>query len=42
MKVFSTARLPSQQPLVNGGQCEHFKQQPDSQREEDESETLDK
>lgn len=42
MKVFSIAWLPSQQPLVNGSQCQHFQQQPDSQREEDEGERLDK
>lgn len=42
MKVFSIAWLPSQQPLVNGGQRQHFQQQPDSQREEDERERLDK
>lgn len=42
MKVFSIAWLPSQQPLVNGRQRQHFQQQPDSQREEDEGERLDK
>lgn len=41
MEVFSIAWLPSQQPLVNGSQSEHFKQQPDSQREEEEGERLD-
>lgn len=42
MRVFSTAWLPSQQPLVNGGQRQHLQQQPDSQREEDEGERLHK
>lgn len=40
-KVFAVARLPSQQPLVDGGQGEHSEQQPDGQREEDERERLD-
>lgn len=40
--VFALARLPSQQPLVNGGEREQFEQQPDGQREEDEGEGLDK
>lgn len=40
--VFAIASLPSQQPLVNGGEREQFEQQPDGQREEDEGERLDK
>lgn len=35
-----TLILPSEQPLVDGGQCEHFEQQPNGKREEDQSERL--
>lgn len=36
-----TQILPFEQPLVDGGQCEHFEQQPDGQWEEDQREALD-
>lgn len=42
MKVFANVQLPSQQPLVNGGEREQFEQQPDSQWEEDKGKRLDK
>jgi len=35
-----TRTLPSEQPLVDGGERQHFEQQPDGQREEDECEGL--
>lgn len=34
--------LPSEQPAVDGSECEDFEQQPYSQREEDQSERLNK
>lgn len=41
MKLLRMPRLPSQQPLVDGRQRQHSKQQPHSQREEEERERLD-
>lgn len=39
-KLVHTRVLPFEQPLVDGGQCEHLEQQPDGQREEDQRERL--